>query len=162
MRLAAVIHYYGRPVAVVYGGHPAPAVSTHKGKARRREDAAAARFSQGPGRVSSGRALYGWVIWRCESSCWVRAGGTRSTLRLSYPSSRGPGDLQVQAEKNKRERSKFSRASKKAAGGPCGWPSYAWQRLAHRQLLAAPLGSHRQICTRAAEYNLGPPYHTTP
>lgn len=71
-----------------------------------------------PRRVSSGTALYGWVIWRCESSCWVRAGGTRSTLRLSYPSSRGPGDLQVQAEKNKWERSKFSRASKKAAGGP--------------------------------------------
>lgn len=30
----------------------------------------------------------------------------------------GPGDLQVQAEKNKRERSKFSRASKRRLGGP--------------------------------------------
>lgn len=24
MRLAAVIRYYGRPIAMVYGGHPAP------------------------------------------------------------------------------------------------------------------------------------------
>lgn len=96
MRLAAVIRYYGRPIAIGYGGHPAPGRKHAPRQGKRRGKMLLQPDSRwAPGRVSSGRALYGWVIWRCESSCWVRAGGTRSTLRLSYPSSRGPGDLPV-------------------------------------------------------------------
>jgi hypothetical protein len=127
------------------------------------------RVSSGAKRASTIRVEF---VWRCESSCWVRAGGTRSTLRLSYPNppevqvtSTGRQALDKKAEKKRKGNGKTPNLAGLASHltkPTVSCPNNSGQLVSS----PPPPGSHRQICTMPAQYNLGPthtilpPYHT--